>query len=42
MDGQTRRDGVLPTLTIVDDTCTAHRSEMTAVIREARRRAGPG
>jgi len=36
------RDGLLPTLTIVDDTFTAHRGEMTAVIREARRRAGPG
>jgi hypothetical protein len=34
------RDGLLPTLTIVDDTLTAHRGEMTAVIREARRRAG--
>jgi hypothetical protein len=37
-----RRDGLLPTLTIVDDTFTAHRAEMTAVIREARRRAGLG
>ena len=37
-----RRDGLLPTLTIVDDTFTAHRSEMAAVIREARRRAGLG
>lgn len=34
------RDGLLPTLTIVDDTFTAHRDEMTAVIREARRRVG--
>ena len=36
------RDGLLPTLTIVDDTFAAHRGEMTAVIREARRRAGLG
>jgi hypothetical protein len=37
-----RRDGLLPTLIIVDDTFAAHRSEMTAVIRETRRRAGLG
>ena len=37
-----RRDGLLPTLTIVDDTFAAHRSEITAVIREARRRVGLG
>jgi hypothetical protein len=34
-----QRTGLLPTLSIVDDTFTAHRSEMAAVIREARRRA---
>lgn len=37
-----QRDGLLPTLTIVDDTYAAHRSEMIAVIREARRWAGLG
>ena len=37
-----RRDGLLPTLTVVDDTFTAHQREMTAVIREARLRAGLG
>jgi len=34
------RPGLTPTLSVVDDTFTAHRREMTAVIREARRRAG--
>jgi hypothetical protein len=37
-----RSAGLLPTLTVVDDTFTAHRSEMTAVIREVRLRAGLG
>ena len=36
------REGLIPTLTVVDDTFTAHRSEMAAVIREARLRAGLG
>jgi hypothetical protein len=35
-----RREGLLPTMTVVDDTFTAHQTEMTAVIREARSRAG--
>lgn len=30
----------IPTLTIVDDTCSAHRDTMAAVIRKARERAG--
>ncbi|HEX3481171.1 MAG TPA: hypothetical protein VHT91_39410 [Kofleriaceae bacterium] len=44
MDGQTRRDArkAAGVSSIVDDIFTAHRGEMTAVIREARRRAGPG
>jgi hypothetical protein len=37
-----RREGLIPTLTVVDDTFTTHRSEMAAVIREARLRAGLG
>ena len=39
-EGMPHRDGLLPTLTVVDDTFTAHQIEMTAVIREARLRAG--
>jgi hypothetical protein len=39
-----RREGIIPslipTLTVDDDTFTAHQSEMAAVIREARLRAG--
>ncbi len=31
---------VIPTLQVVDDTFTAHRDEMAAIIREARKRAG--
>jgi len=34
--------GLIPTLTVVDDTFTAHRAEMAAVIRQARARAGLG
>jgi hypothetical protein len=34
--------GLLPTLTVVDDTFTTYRSQMVAVVREARRRAGLG
>jgi hypothetical protein len=37
-----QRAGLLPTLSIVDDTFTAHRSAMAAVIQEARRRARLG
>ena len=37
-----RREGLLPTLSVVDDTFTAHQQEMSAVIREARQRAGLG
>jgi hypothetical protein len=37
-----QRAGLLPTLSTVDDTVTAHRSERAAMIREARRRAGLG
>jgi hypothetical protein len=37
-----QRTGLLPTLSVVDDTFTAHRSEMAAVIQAARRRAGLG
>ncbi len=36
----TRRDGLLPTLTVVDDTFTTYRDQMGAIIREARIRAG--
>ena len=36
------RPGLIPTLTVVDDTFTAHRAEMAAVIRQARVRAGLG
>lgn len=31
-----RRDGLIPTLSVVDDTFTAHRGEMAAVIRRAK------
>jgi hypothetical protein len=34
------RDGVIPTLSVVDDTFTAHRDVMAAVIQRARERAG--
>lgn len=34
-------DGTIPTLSVVDDTFTAHRDAMEAVIAQARTRAGP-
>jgi len=37
-----RRDGLIPTLTVVDDTFTAHQDEMAAVIRRAAEWAGIG
>jgi len=37
-----RRDGLVPTLSVVDDTFTAHREAMEAVIRRAREWAGIG
>jgi len=38
--GLARRDGLIPTLSVVDDTFTQHRDEMAAVIRQAREWAG--
>jgi hypothetical protein len=35
-----QRDGLIPTLTVVDDTFTTYRDQMLAVVREARRRIG--
>lgn len=35
-----RRDGLIPTLSVVDDTFTAHRDQMAAVIRRAKEWAG--
>ena len=37
-----RRDGLIPTLTVVDDTFAAHQDEMAAVIRRAAEWAGIG
>ena len=37
-----RREGLIPTLTVVDDTFAAHREEMVAVIRQAKVWAGIG
>ncbi len=37
-----RRDGLIPTLSVVDDTFTAHQEEMAAVIRTAAQWAGIG
>jgi hypothetical protein len=34
------RDEQIPTLSVVDDTFTAYRDQMEAVIRRARQRAG--
>lgn len=34
--GLARRDGLIPTLSVVDDTFTQHRDDMAAVIRQAR------
>jgi hypothetical protein len=34
--GLARRQGLIPTLSVVDDTFTQHKDEMTAVIRQAR------
>ena len=38
----TRRDGLIPTLTVVDDTFRAYRDDMAAVIRTAKTWAGIG
>jgi hypothetical protein len=40
--GLARREGLIPTLTVVDDTFTAHRDVMEAVIGRARAWAGIG
>ena len=40
--GLARRDGLIPTLTVVDDTFRAHQDEMAAVIRTAKEWAGVG
>jgi hypothetical protein len=36
--GLARREGLIPTLSVVDDTFTQHRDEMAAVIRQAKER----
>jgi len=40
--GLARRDGLIPTVTVVDDTFRLHRDEMAAVIRTAKEGAGIG
>ncbi len=40
--GLARRDGLIPTLTVVDDTFGAHRDQMEAVIAQAKGWAGIG
>ena len=40
--GLARRDGLIPTLTVVDDTFTAHRDVMEAVLARAKEWAGSG
>ena len=35
-----KREGLIPTLTVVDDTFTTYREQMLAVVREARNRSG--
>jgi hypothetical protein len=40
--GLARRDGLIPTLTVVDDTFGSHRAQMESVIRRAKAWAGIG